>query len=98
MAEVGIDTILSCFNLKGALPGGLVGAATALAVPLNPIAAGTAGIALAAIPVLRDKRKQAGEVLKDSPVSYLYRMEQDLKPLDLLGWIKQRTLQFALDA
>lgn len=97
LTEVGIDTMFSCFNLKAALPAAAVGAAAALALPLNPIAAGTAGLALAAIPSLRDKRKAAREALKASQVSYLYRMEQDLKPLDLWSKIKKRSLQFALD-
>lgn len=96
LTEVGIDTALSCFNLKGALPGGIAGAAASLAIPLNPIAAGTAGLALAAIPTLRDKRKQAREILADNPMSFLYRMEQDLKPQDLLDRVKQRSLNFAL--
>lgn len=94
LTEVGIDTMFSCFNLKAALPAAV---AAALPLPLNPIAAGTAGLALAAIPALREKRKAAKEALKASQVTYLYRMEQNLKPLDLWSSIKQRLLQFALD-
>ena len=62
LADVGIDTMLSCFNLKGALPVGAVGAATALALSLNPIAAGAAGVAFGAVPALRDKRNWKPEV------------------------------------
>ncbi|HYD40221.1 MAG TPA: DUF6236 family protein [Anaeromyxobacter sp.] len=96
LAEVGIDTVLSCFNLKAVLPAGVVAVAGALAVPLNPIAAGVAGLALGAIPALRDKRKTARQELKASPVSFLYRMEQDLAPKDVWSWIKQKSVQFAL--
>jgi len=97
LADVGIDTMFSCFNLKATLPAGAAGAAAAFALPLNPIAAGTAALALGVIPALRDKRKAAKEALKASPVSYLYRMEQDLKPMDLWSRVKQRSLQFALN-
>jgi hypothetical protein len=90
--DVGIDTMLICFNMKAMLPAGVAGAAAACALPLNPIAAGAAGLALGAIPVLRDKRKSAVDALKASPVSYLYRMEQNLKPIDLWSWVKQRSL------
>jgi hypothetical protein len=45
---------------------------------------------------LRDKRKQALGALRASPVSYLYRMEQDLAPSDLWGRIKRGTRRFAL--
>ncbi|MGE0887368.1 MAG: DUF6236 family protein [Blastocatellales bacterium] len=96
LADVGIDTMFSCFNLKATLPAAAMGAAAGMALPLNPIAAGTAGLALAAIPALRDKRKSAREALKSSPVSYLYRIEQNLAPLDMWDRIKQRSLQFAL--
>jgi uncharacterized protein DUF6236 len=96
LTEVGIDTMWSCFNVKGTLPAGVAGAAAALALALNPIAAATAAVALGVIPVLRDKHKAATEALKASPMSFLYRMEQDLKPMDLWSKVKQRSLQFTL--
>lgn len=91
LTQVGIDAIFSCFNLKTTLPAG----AAALG-QLNPIAAGTAVVAFGAIPVFRAKRKEAQELLDGSEVSYLYRMEQDLKPMDLWSKIKQRLLEFEL--
>jgi len=96
LTEVGIDTIFSCFNLKAALPAVATSAIATAGLSLNPIAAGTAGLALGIIPALRDKRKSAKEALNASPVSYLYRMEQDLKPMDLWGWVKHRASQFVL--
>ena len=98
LTEVGIDTMFSCFNLKAALPAGLATAAAIAGLSLNPIVAGAAGLTLGAIPVFRDKRKAARDALKASPVSYLYRMEQDLKPADLWSWVKQRSLKLALNA
>jgi hypothetical protein len=96
LEEVGIETMLGCFNLKAMLPAGVAGAAAAMALPLNPIAAGAAGVALGAIPVLWDKRKAAQAALKTSPLSYLYRMEQDLQPKDLWARVQQKTRAFAL--
>ena len=97
LSEVGIDTFFSCFNLKSALPTGAMGAAAALALPLEPISAGATGIALGAIPALRDKQKAAKGALRTSEVSFLYRIEQDLKPMDLWSWVKQRSREFALN-
>jgi hypothetical protein len=94
LKDVGIDTMLSCFSMKTSVPGGLTSAAAAAALALNPVAAGVAGFALAAIPALREKRKSAKEALA-SPATYLFRMEEDLKPQTLLGKIKKRARQFA---
>jgi len=47
--------------------------------------------------VIRDKQKDAKKTLGAAEVSYLYRMEQDLKPKDLLSWVKQGLLRFALN-
>jgi hypothetical protein len=95
--EVGIDTVFSCFSVKAALPAGLAGFVTTLGLSINPIVAGAAGLALGAVPIIRDKRKIATGILEKSPVSYLYRMEQDLKPADLWGWIKQRAVKLTLN-
>jgi hypothetical protein len=97
LREVGIDTVYGCFSLKAVLPAGLASWATALGLAVNPVVAGTAGLALGAVPIFRDKRKAARKVLAESPVSYLYRMEQDLKPVDLWGWVKQRAMKLTLD-
>jgi len=97
LADVGIATMFSSFSVKAALPAAIAGAAAVAGLALNPIAAGTAGLALGVIPALRSKQKEARDILKASPVSYLYRMEQDLAPKDLWGWIKQRSQQFALN-
>ena len=45
---------------------------------------------------LRDKRKQALGALRASPVSYLYRLEQDLAPKDLWARVRQGARRFAL--
>ena len=88
--DVGIDTVVGCFNVKAVLPAAMAGAAGAMALPLNPIAAGAAGLALGVIPALRDRRKAANDALRASPVSYLYRLERDPAPKDMWGWVRQR--------
>jgi len=92
--ESGIDTVLGCFNVKAALPAGIAAAVGGLT--LNPVAAGAAGLAVGVISTLRDKRKQALGALRASPVSYLYRIEQDLAPRDLWARVRQAARQFAL--
>ena len=97
MNELAIDTVLSCFNLKAVLPAGAAAAATTMGLTMNPVAAGAAGLAFGAIPVVRDKQKGAKKALRAAEVSYLYRMEQDLTPKDLFGRVKQGLVRFALN-
>ena len=97
MHSLGIDTVLGCFNLSTALPATAVAALGVFTAVLNPIAAGTAALALGAIPVLRDKQKAAKEALKTSDVAYLYRMEHDLQPRDLWNRVKGHLRDFALN-
>ena len=92
--ECGIDTVLGCFNVKAALPAGIAAALGGLV--LNPVAAGAAGLAVGVMNTLRDKRKQALGALRASPVSYLYRLEQDLAPKDLWARVRQGARRFAL--
>jgi hypothetical protein len=94
LKDVGIDAALGCFNVKAVLPAGISGALAGVA--LNSVSAGVAGFALGVVPMLRDKRKQALGALRESPVSYLYRMEQDLAPKDLRGWVTQGAQRFVL--
>jgi len=94
LRDCGIDAVLGCFNVKTVLPAGIAGALAGLT--LNPVAAGAAGIAVGVMTTLRDKRKLALGALRASPVSYLYRMEQDLAPKDLWGWVRQGAQRIAL--
>jgi hypothetical protein len=96
LSEVGIDTIRSCFGVTAVLPAAITSAAAHYDLPLNAVAAGTAGLAMGIIPVLRDKQKAAQEAIKASPASYLYRIEQNLKPMDLWERIKKLPVRFAL--
>jgi hypothetical protein len=97
LKSIGINSFIGCFSLKSTLPTAVLAGQAALGVSLDPIAAATAAIALGAIPVIRDKRKEARDALQGSPVSYLYRMEQNLEPKKLWGRVKQGALQFALN-
>lgn len=98
LADVRIDTVLGCFNLQVALPAAMAAAVSASGLVAHPIASGAAGLALGAIPYFRDKRKVLRDAASGSPVSYLYRMEQELKPKDLWGRVSQRAAQFAFGA
>ncbi|CAD5371121.1 conserved hypothetical protein [Rubrivivax sp. A210] len=94
MRDCGVDAVLGCFNVKSVLPAGIATAMAGLA--LNPVAAGAAGLAVGVMSTLRDKRKEALGALRGSPVSYLYRMEQDLAPKDVWGWVRHGAHRFAL--
>lgn len=58
---------------------------------------GYSGSAWGLIPVLRDKRKTMKEALRSSPVAYLMRVEEELKPQTLKNWIWQGARKFCFD-
>lgn len=97
LREVGIDAVWGCFNVKTLLPPFVGVAAPALGLTLNPLAAALAGIAWGLIPVLRDKRKIMKETLRSSPVAYLMRVEEELKPQTLKNWIWRDARKFCFD-
>lgn len=88
-ASVGIETLFGCANLTTTLPAAVAGGIGALHLAMNNIAAGSAAVALAAIPMLLSKRNAARNELGKSPVTYLLRMKQSLKPPELQGWWRQ---------
>jgi hypothetical protein len=97
---IGIDTMFSCFSTKSVLPGAGAGGLSSIGLGSDPViagAVGAAGLAVGAMSVIRGKRKAAARLLDESPVSYLYQMEQNLKPVDLWSSIKQRALRLTLN-
>jgi hypothetical protein len=93
LRDVNIDTIWGALAIQVAVPSILAQGAALLGVAVNPIGGILAGAALALIPVLRDRRKAKRE-LRSSPVAYLQRVEKDLKPHQLAGWIWQGSQAF----
>lgn len=96
LSGAGIDTIFSTANLTTSLPPLMASAVTGFGLPLNAIALAGASVALAAIPMLRTKRDATKKELGDSPVAYLYRMEQDLQPIELRNWCMNALRRFTL--
>jgi hypothetical protein len=96
LASVGIDSVFSSANLTTTLPAAVAGGIGALGLALNPIAAGAAEVAMAAIPMLLDKRKAVRDELDKSSIAFLYRMEQDLQPKDLQTRCTQSLRRFVL--
>ena len=94
--SVGIDTMFSSANPTTALPSAVAGSIGIFGPGVDGVAAGTAAVALAAIPMMLSKRNTARDELSKSPVAYRYRMEQDLQPKDLQGWCRQGLQRFAL--
>lgn len=98
LRQAGIDAVWGCLNVKTLLPSFVGGAAATLGLTLNPVAAATAGLAWGLIPVLRDKRKLMKDALRSSPVSYLMRVEQDLRPQTLKTWVWESARRFCFAA
>ena len=87
LRSAGVDTALSAMSTSVAMP-----AALAL-LPAGPVVSAGA-VALSVIPVVRAKRRQGREAYERSPVAYLYRLEDGLKPDTMLERVRQRIRQF----
>jgi hypothetical protein len=93
LSEVKIETVTGALGIQIGVPSVVTQAAPLLGIVANPIAALAAGVALALIPVLRNRRKAQQEI-KNSPVAYLMRVEENLLPRELTSWIWQRAKAF----
>jgi len=93
--DVGIGTATSAMTISVRTPSLVTQGAAALGLVANPIGGFVAGLALALIPVLRDRRKREQE-LRTSDVAYLMRLEQDLRPRKLIDWVKSAAGRFRL--
>jgi hypothetical protein len=96
LRSVGIETVFSSANLTTTLPTAVAGGVGMLSLAINGVAAATAAVALAAIPMMLSKRTAVRDELGKSSVAYLYRMEQDLQPKDLQGWWRQGLRRFVV--
>jgi hypothetical protein len=95
LRSVNIDTIMGSMGIQFAVPAAIAQAATLLGVDVNPVGATMAGAAMAIIPILRDRRKAIGEV-SAAPTAYLLRIEQELRPFELMGWVVQGAKKFGI--
>ena len=91
--SVGIDTVSGVLTMQIAVPAAVIEGAARIGVTANPVLALGAGAALALARVLRDRRKANGE-LKTSRVSYMLRVERDLAPNQVIGWIQKAANAF----
>jgi hypothetical protein len=91
--SVGIDTVSSVLTMQIGVPAVVTQGAALMGVVANPELALGAGAALAVARVLRDRRKTQGE-LKTSRVSYMLRVERDLVPGQVIGWIQKAANAF----
>ena len=93
--EIGIETVQGVLAMQITVPLAVTQVAALLGVAANPIGSLVAGAALAAIPILRDRRK-ANRELKTSDVSYLMRVERDLRPRQVSDWIVEAARSFRI--
>lgn len=91
-----IDTVTGCMNVKVVGPRLLTTGAGAMALNIEPVSAGVAGIAVSVLPLLQDARKRARELLRPSEITYLHRVERDVAPITLLGRVREHAQRFLL--
>jgi len=86
----GIDTVEAAMGTSITMPPALS------VIPLdNPFAFGAAAV-LSLVPVLRAKRRSAQQAYRESPVGYLFRLEQELQPHALIVRLGQRVRSFVM--
>jgi hypothetical protein len=86
----GVDTVEAAMGTSITMPPALS------AIPVdNPVEFGAAAV-LSLVPVLRAKRRSARQAYWESPVGYLYRLEQELQPHSLIVRIEQRVRSFVM--
>ena len=91
--EAHIDTVLGALGLQAAAPALATLGAQAAGVAANPALGLAAGLSLAVARVLRDRQKAQRE-LSASPVAYLLRVEEGLKPRTLIQQIAVAARKF----
>jgi hypothetical protein len=94
LAVAKIDTVPGVLLMQLGVPGMMGQVGVMAHVATNPAFAGIAtatGTALALSKVVRDHRKGRREALTSSPVAYLMRVEENLAPATVVGWIKKQT-------
>jgi Family of unknown function (DUF6236) len=96
--DVRIDTIYGCFNAKLLLPSLAPKAAAALGMAIEPITAAALGFAWVTIPILRDKRKVMKQTLRSADVSFLYQLDEQLRPKSLADRMKSDVNRFVFGA
>jgi uncharacterized protein DUF6236 len=92
LKALGIETVMGAFNVRAAVPN-LVAMIPGLG-PIDPILSAGAGIAFSLLPIIRDKRKEARDLNRSSPVAYLMNVEEGLRTPSLTQWIGERARQF----
>lgn len=96
LGSLGIDTVFGVMNVKVALPPLIATGGTYFGhlFDFAPWVVGSGALALSILPVIRDKGKAAKDKMRTSPVAYLLRVEENLKPITLTSWIALRTRRF----
>jgi hypothetical protein len=86
----GVDTVEAALGTSIEMPPALS------TIPVdNPLAFSAAAV-LSLVPVLRAKRRSAQQAYRESPVGYLFRLEQELQPHPLIVRIGQRVRSFVM--
>jgi len=89
----GIDTVEGAMNVRVALPPLLTSEATYLnqahMTSITSILAGAGALAFSVLPVIRDRRRAVRAAMQSSPASYLFYIEEGLKPAILSSRITQ---------
>jgi Family of unknown function (DUF6236) len=94
LKSLGIDTITSAMSIQVALPPVLASTLTGAGAyfhlaSMNPLVLGAGALACSIFPVIRKKQEEGKQLVRSSPMSYLFYTREQLEPVNVAKWVTQ---------
>ena len=96
ITSVGLKAAGGALSIKLEVPDLIGKLLIGLGFVLNPLCGAACAVGLQLIPVVREAQGQAHEIAKQQPAAFLLHVEEGLRPVTQLQWIRDRVRQFAL--
>jgi hypothetical protein len=94
MKDVGVETAFGAINLRLTIPPVLAGAAEIGGFTLAPMVGLGSAIAVGLAGLTRSFLRQREQLVAHSPIGYLLRVQKELTPSSLRGWIRESMSRF----
>jgi hypothetical protein len=96
LSSLGIDTITSAMSIQVVLPPVLASTLTNAGAyfhlaSINPLVLGAGALACSVFPVIRKKQEDRKQLVRSSPMSYLFYVREQLEPVNVAKWVTQHT-------
>lgn len=96
LQSLGVETIMGAMNIRVIGPPLLAGVSLSAFPLFGPIIAGAGALAFSVAPVILQKRKEAKQIIKTSPVAYLLYAKEGLQPKSIAESLRLYTRKWLL--